>query len=163
MLKRTSAASLLTLTLVIFGGRFFFTYKLDGHILYAEYAICLLVTIGVLLYGLITEQRNLKNRTYSKMEMVKWSRGHKVIILCSIVIILLGSHLIYLQFHPPVPTTGPVGDLLNSKPDWFDIMVRFYIITAAVFTALRSTLVIRSFSRALENQNEIIKEDADHL
>ncbi|WDH81764.1 hypothetical protein [Paenibacillus urinalis] len=55
MLKRTSAASLLTLTLVIFGGRFFFTYKLDGHILYAEYAICLLVTIGVLLYGLITE------------------------------------------------------------------------------------------------------------
>ncbi|MFD2702990.1 hypothetical protein ACFSVM_21395 [Paenibacillus shunpengii] len=163
MVKRTAAASLIILILVIFGGRFYFTYKLDGHILYAEYAVCLLVTIGVLLYGLITEQRNLKNKTYSKKDMMKWSRGHKVIILCSIVIILLGSHLIYLQFHYPVPKTGPVGDLLNSKPDWFDIMVRFYIIMTAVFTALRSTLVIRAFSRAMEKQHEIIKEDADHL
>ncbi|SDX01278.1 hypothetical protein [Paenibacillus sp. PDC88] len=160
MVKRTSAASLLTLTLVIFGGRFFFTYKLDGHILYTEYAVCLLVTIGVLLYGLITEKVQFKKKGFAEKEFMNLPLPNKITLSVSIIMILVSINSIYLELKFPLPDIE--GFEIPSKRKWFNILIRIYVIVVAALTAIRSYLVLQRHSRALK-QKENNKEDADHL
>ncbi|MCM3129985.1 hypothetical protein ACFQ3J_24110 [Paenibacillus provencensis] len=161
MVKRTTAASLLTITLVIFGGRFFFTYNRDGHILYTEYTVCLFVTIGVLLYGLITEQRNLKNKRLVEYQLKKLSLSTKITLAGSILIALLSIHTIYLELKFPLPD---IEGFFESTPESgnLSILIRIYVLVVAILTAIRSALVLQMYSRAL-NQKESAKEDADHL
>ncbi|MCM3785591.1 hypothetical protein M3231_21735 [Neobacillus mesonae] len=162
MVKRSGATSLLILTLVMFGGRFLFTFHRDGHILIAEYMVCLIITISVLIYGIMAEKRRLRNETYEHKDMIKWSRAHKLTIVGSVIIILLTSHLIYLELSLLMIDSELIQDLI--KPYWFDILIRFYVIVTAALTALRSALVVRAFSQTLnQKQMDTVKEDSDYL
>lgn len=160
MVKRTAAASLIILILVIFGGRFYFTYKLDGHILYAEYAVCLLVTIGVLLYGLITEQVQFKKEGFAEKEFMNLPLSNKITLSVSIIMILVSINSIYLELKFPLPDIE--GFEIPPKRKWFNILIRIYVLIVAALTAIRSYLVLQRHSRA-SKQKENNKEDADHL